>query len=150
MLCLPIVSYVCHISLVYLACLHGCSTGYFSFNSCLSLSIPSLLLDFETPFLNSTNITDSEYRVWVEGSGGRWEAEGGLCHPWAQGQSHCAFSKTQKQPQCTCQAKTVAGSSLTPHAVLLVHSSGTRYPTVVVMNLQGQKNAACESRLGYL
>ena len=29
---------------------------------------------------------------------GGWEAEGGLNHPWAQGQSHCVFSKTQKQP----------------------------------------------------
>ena len=65
-----------------------------------------------------------------EGVGGWWEAEGGLYHPWVQGQSHCVFSKTQKQPQCTCQAKTVAGSSLTPHAPLLVCPSGTTYPTV--------------------
>ena len=78
---------------------------------------------------------------------GGWEAEGELNHPWAQRQSHCIFSKTQKQPQCTCQAKTVAGSSLTPHAALLVHSSGT---VRTVMNLQCQKNAACESRPGYL
>ena len=53
--------------------------------------------------------------------GGGCEAEGGLNHSWAQGQSHHVFSKTQKQPQCNCQAKTVAGSSLTPHAALLVH-----------------------------
>ena len=62
----------------------------------------------------------------------------------AQGQSHCVFSKTQKQSQCTCQANTVAGISLTPHAALLVHPSGTIW---TVMNLQGQKNAACENRL---
>ena len=78
--------------------------------------------------------------------GGGLEVEGGLNHPWVQGQSHCMFSKTQKQPQCTCQAKTVAGSSLTPHAALLVHPSGTIW---TVMDLQGQKNA-CESRPGYL
>ena len=58
----------------------------------------------------------------------------------AQEQSHCVFSKTQKQPQCTCQAKTVAGSSLIPHVDLLVHPSGTIW---TVMD-------ACESRPGYL
>ena len=68
---------------------------------------------------------------WVGvGGGDGWEAEGGLYHPWEQGQSHCVFSKTQNQPQRTCQAKTVAGSSFTPHTTLLVHPSGTRYPTV--------------------
>ena len=71
---------------------------------------------------------DSVYR-------GGWEAEGGLNHPWAQGQSHCVFSETQKQPQWTS------------HAALLVHPSGTIW---TVMNLQGQKNVACESRPGYL
>ena len=61
----------------------------------------------------------------------------------------CVFSKTQKQPQlqCTCQAKTVAGSSLTPHAYTyvasFVHPSGTIW---TIMNLQGQKNVVCESR----
>ena len=86
------------------------------------------------------------------GGGGGWEAKGGLNHPWAQGQSHCVLSKTQKQPQCTCQAKTVAGSSLTPHAGLLVHHSGTRYPRVdrheyyIIYRVA----AACESRPGYL
>ena len=63
-------------------------------------------------------------------------AEDRLNHPLAQEQSHCVFSKTQKQPQCTCQAKTVAGSSLTPHAALLVHPSGHIW---TVMNLHGQK-----------
>ena len=42
----------------------------------------------------------------------------------------------------------VIGSSLTPHAALLVHPSGTIHPIVnYIMNLQGQINAACESRL---
>ena len=59
----------------------------------------------------------------------------------------CVFSKTQKQPQYTCQAKTIAGNSFTPHADLLVHPSVTIW---TVMDLQGQKNAACESRPGYL
>ena len=67
--------------------------------------------------------------------------------PWAQGQSHCVFSKTQKQPQCTYQANTVAGSSLIPHAALLEHPSGTIW---TIMDLQGQKNAAYENRPGYL
>ena len=87
---------------------------------------------------------DSVYRG-VGGNG--WKAKGGLNHPWAQGQSHCVFSKTQKQSQCTCQTKTVAGSSLTPHATLLVHPSGTIW---TVMDLQCQENAAFESRPGYL
>ena len=59
------------------------------------------------------------------GGGGGWKAEGRLNHPLAQGKSRCVFNKAQKQPQCTCQDKMVAGSSLTPHAALLVHSSGT-------------------------
>ena len=50
------------------------------------------------------------------------EAEGRLNHLWAQGQSHCVFSKTQKTATVhvrTCQAKTFTGSSLTPHASLI-------------------------------
>ena len=64
------------------------------------------------------------------GVGGGWEAEGGLNHPLAQGRSRCVFNKAQKQPQCTCHIKTVAVSSLTPHAALLVHPSGTIHPIV--------------------
>ena len=64
------------------------------------------------------------------GVGGGWEAEGGLNHPPAQEKSHCVFNKAQKQPQCTCQDKTVAGSSLTPHTALLVRPSGTIHPVV--------------------
>ena len=80
---------------------------------------------------------------WEGGGGwwGGWEVKGRLNHPWAKGQSHFVFSKTQKQPQCTCQAQTVVGSSLTPHADLLVHPTGTIW---TIMNLQYQKNAACE------
>ena len=62
--------------------------------------------------------------------GGGWEAEGGLYHPSAQIRSHCVFNKAQKQPQCTCQDKTVTGSSLTPHAALSVCLSGTIHPVV--------------------
>ena len=61
---------------------------------------------------------------------GGWEAEGGLNHPLAQRKSRCVFSKAQKQPQCTCQDKTVVGSSLTPHAALLVCPSSTIHPVV--------------------
>ena len=60
----------------------------------------------------------------------RWEAEGGLNHTLAQRKSRCVFSKAQKHLQCTCQAKTVTGSSLTLYAALLVQLSGTIYPTV--------------------
>ena len=64
------------------------------------------------------------------GVGGEWEAEGRLNHSLAQLKSRCVFNKVQKQPQCTCQDKMVAGSSLTPHAALLVHPSGTIHPVV--------------------
>ena len=64
------------------------------------------------------------------GVGGGWEAEGGLNHPPAQGKSRCVLNKAQKQPQCTYQDKTVAGSSLTAHAALLVCPSGTIHPIV--------------------
>ena len=58
-------------------------------------------MDFETAFLNSTNIKDSVHRGWGGGGPGGWEAEGGLNQSWAQRQSYCVFSKTQKQPQCS-------------------------------------------------
>ena len=64
------------------------------------------------------------------GVGGGWEAQGGLYHPLAQRNSHCVFSKAEKQSQCTYQAKMVVGSSLTLHAALLVCPSGTIYPAV--------------------
>ena len=81
---------------------------------------------------------DKLYKGWVGGRGGvgwggvggKWEAEGGLNHPLAQRKSCCVFSKAQKQPRCTCQDKTVVGSSLTPYAALLVHPSDTIYPIV--------------------
>ena len=63
-------------------------------------------------------------------AGGRWEAEDGLNHPPAQGKSRCVFNKAQIQPRYTCQDKMVAGSSLTPHAALLVCPSGTIHPVV--------------------
>ena len=64
------------------------------------------------------------------GVGGGWEAEGGLNHPLAQRKSRCVLSKAQKQPQCTCQDKTVVGNSLTPPVALLVRPTGTIHPTV--------------------
>ena len=64
------------------------------------------------------------------GVGGGWETEGRLNHSLAQGKNRCVFSEAQKQPQCTCQDKTVVGSSLTPHAALLVCPSGTIHPVV--------------------
>ena len=63
------------------------------------------------------------------------------------GQRETAIVRPVKHRNCTCQAKTVADCCLTPHAALLVRLSGTIW---TVMDLQGQKNAACESRPGYL
>ena len=83
------------------------------------------------------------------GIGGGREAKGRLNHPPAQAKSCCVFNKAQKQPQCTCQDKTVVGSSLTPHAALLVRPSGTIHPIVDCHELHGQINAACESRPGH-
>ena len=80
------------------------------------------------------------------GVGGGWEAEGGLNNPPAQRKSHCVLSKAQKQPQCTCQDKTVVGNSLTPLVALLVHPVAPYIPQWTVMNLHGQINDACESR----
>ena len=59
----------------------------------------------------------------------------------------CLHTETATVYVAICQAKTVAGSSSTPHVALLVHPSGTIW---TVMDLQGQKNAACESRPDYL
>ena len=59
------------------------------------------------------------------GVGGGWEAESGLNHPLAVRKSCCVLSKAQKQP---CLDKMVI--SLTPHAALLVHPSGTIHPAV--------------------
>ena len=61
---------------------------------------------------------------------GEWEAEGGLNHPPAQRKSCCVLNKAQKQPQCTCQDKTVVGNSLTLLIALLVRPSGTIHLTV--------------------
>ena len=83
------------------------------------------------------------------GIGGGWEAEGGLNHSPAQGKSRCVFNKAQKQPQCTCQDKMVAGSSLTPHAALLVRPVAPYTSQWTVMDLHGQINATCESRPGH-
>ena len=75
-----------------------------------------------------------------------WEGEGRLNHPLAQRKSCCVFSKAQKQPQCTCQDKTGAGSSLTPHAVLLVRPSGTIH---LAVDRHEFTWSACESRPGH-
>ena len=38
-------------------------------------------------------------------SGSVLKTEGGLNDPWAQRNSHYVFSKTKKQPRCTCLAE---------------------------------------------
>ena len=83
------------------------------------------------------------------GVGGGWEAKGGSNHPLAVKKSRCVLSKAQKQPQCTCQDKTVVGNSLTPPVALLVRPMAPYTPQWTVMNLHGQINVACESRPGH-
>ena len=94
---------------------------------------------------------DSVYRGWPEGgvwggNGGGWGAESGFFHTFDWKSSHCVSTEVHKHPQFTCQADTVTGSSLTPSVALLVHPSGTAHPQWTVMNLQGHKNDASESR----
>ena len=45
------------------------------------------------------------------GVGDGLEAKDRLYYPLAQRQSHGVLSKAKKQVQCTCQARTVVGSS---------------------------------------
>ena len=63
------------------------------------------------------------------GRGGGKLKAGNTIHGHSERAIVCSL-KHRKQPQCTCQAKTVVGSSLTPHATLLIHPSDTRYPTM--------------------
>ena len=59
----------------------------------------------------------------------RWEGvgwvKGRFFHTFELKSSYCVFTEVHKQPQFTCQADTVAGSSLTPIVTLLIHPSGT-------------------------
>ena len=45
---------------------------------------------------------------------GGWGAEGGFFHTFEQKSSHGGLIEMHRQPQFTCQADTVADSSLTP------------------------------------
>ena len=100
-----------------------------------SRTIQVIMLDFETIFW-----TPPISRIQFIGGGWMWEGLGGRwgwvgsrrrAIPSIGHRQDCrAFNKTQKQPQCICQAKMVAGSSLTSHAALLVPPSGTMYPVV--------------------
>ena len=71
---------------------------------------------------------DSVYRGWAGRKGG--DSGKPKAGNTIYGHGERAIVCSVKQPQCTYQAKTVVGSSLTPHVALLVHPSGTRYPTV--------------------
>ena len=68
----------------------------------------------------------------------------------SQKSSHCVFIEVHRQPQFSCQAGTVAESSLTPSVALLMYPRGTTHSIVRLMNLQGHRNYAGESRPGYL
>ena len=64
------------------------------------------------------------------GGWGGWGAEGRFFHTFEHKSSHCVFLDVHKQPVFTCQADTVADSSLTPSVALLVHPSGI-VPSIV-------------------
>ena len=64
------------------------------------------------------------------GGGGRWGAVGRLFRTFEQKNSHCVFIEVHRQPQFTCQASTVADSSLTPSVALLVYPRGATHSTV--------------------
>ena len=93
-----------------------------------------MLLKFQTLFSGLTNIMDSVYRGWAGGRGvGDWDGwgvEGGFFHTFEQKSSHCVFIKVHRQPKSTCQAGTVADSSLIPSVALLVYPRGTTHSIV--------------------
>ena len=64
------------------------------------------------------------------GGGGGWGAIGGFFHTFEQKSSCCVFIEVHRQPQFTCQASTVADSSLTPNVALLVCPRGTTHSIV--------------------
>ena len=71
---------------------------------------------------------------WVRGGwGGQWGRMGAVdefFHTFEQISSHCVFIKVHRQPQFTCQADTVADSSLTAGVALLVCPRGTTHSIV--------------------
>ena len=50
---------------------------------------------------------------------------GGIYQTLEQKNSHCVLIEVQKAARCTCQAKMVVGSSLTPSVALSLCPSGT-------------------------
>ena len=73
------------------------------------------------------------------GGGGRWGAEGLFFHTFDLKSSHCVTVEVHKQPQFTCQADTVTGSSLTPSLALLVHPCGTIHSKVDCNEFTGSR-----------
>ena len=73
------------------------------------------------------------------GGGGKWGAKGGFFHTFEQKSSHCVFIEVHRQPQFTCQAGTVADSSLTPSVALLVHPRGTTQSIVDCYEFTGSQ-----------
>ena len=73
------------------------------------------------------------------GGGSGWGAEGGFFYIFEQKSSHCVFIKVHRQPQFTCQAGTVADSSLTPSVAILVHPRGTTRSIVDCHDSQDHK-----------
>ena len=68
---------------------------------------------------------------WVGGGWGeQWGAIGGFLRTFERKSSHCVFIEVHRQPQFTCQAGTVADSSLTPSIALLVCPRGTTHSIV--------------------
>ena len=77
---------------------------------------------------------------------GGWGAEGGFFHTFLNRKAAIVCSL-----KFTCQAGTVADSSLTLSVALLVHPRGTTHSIVDCHELKGHRNDAGEScRPGYL
>ena len=78
-----------------------------------------MLLEFQTLFQASPI-------SWIQYIGGGWAREG-FFHTFEQKSSHCVFTEVHRQPQFTCQAGTVADSSLVPSVAYLVRPRGTTH-----------------------
>ena len=75
---------------------------------------------------------DSIYRGWASEKTMGWKmgSQREVLPTLEQKRSHSVLIEEHKQPQFTCQADTIANSSLTPSVALLVHPSGTVHSIV--------------------
>ena len=86
------------------------------------------------------------------GVGGGWEAEGGPNHPPAQKKCRRVLNKAKKQQQCSYMSGQDGRWEQPDTTCSLISAPQWHHaytPQCTVMNLQGQINAACESRPGH-